>query len=134
MSWSNNADNLEGTSQKITISNSNKTDFGYSSTSMTLAPSGTYWVQSIFGASTRSTNTLSSTFTVSLTNTESDVTVSKSKAFKVQYKPTEYAVVSNVENQGKTIAIDNDTKTTIKWTYPYNKGASGRYKAVSKCC
>ena len=125
MSWSNNAGSLEGASQKITISNSNKTNFGYSSTSITLAPSGTYWVQSIFDNNVRSVDTLSSTFTVSLTNTESDVTASKSKAFKVQYKPTEYAVVSNVENQGKTIAIDNDSKTTIKWTYPYNKGASG---------
>ena len=128
-SWTNNSstisNNGESSSQKISISNSSKTNVSYSNTSVSLAPSGTYWVQSIFTDSSRSVDQLSSTLTVTFTNDSSGVSVSKTKDFKVQYKPTKNLTVTSVENQGKTIAIDNDTKTTVKWTYPYNAGAAG---------
>lgn len=124
-SWTNNANSLESALQKIDVSGSTKTDVTYSNTSIDLAPSGTYWVQSIFDNSARSVEQLNSILTVTLSNTTSGVSVSKSKAFKVQYKPTKNLSVTSVENQGKTIAIDDDAKTTIQWTYPYNAGAAG---------
>ena len=125
LSWSSNAGSLEGSSQSISILGSSVSGRSYSSNSVKLAPSGSYWVQSIFNDSKRSTDRLSSTLTVTLTNTESGVSTSSSKSFQVQYKPTKNLSVTSVENQGKTIAIDNDAYTTIRWTYPWNAGAAG---------
>lgn len=128
-SWTTNSSTItnagESSAQKINISGSSKTNVTYSNTSVSLAPSGTYWVQNIFDNSARSVEQLNATLTVTLTNTSSNESASKSKNFVVQYKPTKNVSVTSVENQGKTIAIDNDTKTTVKWTYPYNAGAAG---------
>lgn len=128
-SWTNNATNItnagETSSQKITINNSSKTNVTYNNTSVNLAPSGNYWVQSIFSDSNRSVNVLSSKLIVTLTNNDSGVSASKEKSFQVQYQPTKNITNISVENQGKTIAIDADTKTTVQWKYPWNAGSAG---------
>ena len=127
--WTNNssdiADKGESPVQKVSILNSSVTNVTHSATSLALAPSGTYWVQNIFNDIRRSVDQLNSTLTVTLTNNDSGVSASKSKSFVVQYTPTKNLSVTSVENQGRTIAIDNDAYTTIKWTYPWNSGVAG---------
>lgn len=130
LSWTNNKSNIENNSevatQQISITNSNVTDVTENNmVSIQLAPSGTYWVQSIFGSDKRCVDQLSSTLSVKLTNTNSGVYAISTKQFKVQYKPTKNVDNVVVQNQGKTIAINKYPKTNLKWTYPYNAGLAG---------
>lgn len=128
-SWTNNANAItnagETPLQQITIANSSKDEAIDSSTSINLAPSGTYWVQNIFSDIARSVNVLSSTLTVKFTNSDSGVSVSKDKQFQVQYQPTQNITDVSVENQGRTIAIDADADTKVQWKYPWDVGSAG---------
>lgn len=127
--WTNNATAISNASetseQKITIANStiaNKTD---NNTSLKLAPSGTYWVQNIFDATARSVDVLSSKIVVALTNTSSGEVASKEKAFKVQYVPTQNISVVSIDNQGKTVSVEDVPEIKIKFKYPSDVVASG---------
>lgn len=125
--WTNNASELGRYAQQtITIMGSSKNNVVYELTSLSLAPfNNSYWVNRIFDNNARSVDKLSSKLVVTLTNTASGVSASKSLSFNVQYKPVKDVTNISISNSGKTIAIDNVANTTVQWKYPYNDGGAG---------
>lgn len=127
-SWTNNVSSgtsIDSFTQKLTIASSTVNNATYSSNSVVLAPSGNYWVQNIFNNATRSTAVLSSSVTVSLSNSSSGQSVSSTKSFRVQYQPTKQPSSVSISNSGQTICIDDNPTTTISWSYPHTAGAAG---------
>lgn len=132
MSWTNNVDRItaddvgETSLQKITILNSSITDTSYNdTTSVQLAPTGTYWTETIYNSAERSVEELNGTLNVTLTNTSSGVSATSTKKYKVQYKPTKEITDVVVQNQNKAVAINEYPTTKVQWKYPYNAGSAG---------
>ena len=122
ISWSSNKSSEM--SQSMSISGSTVSG-SYSGSSVTLAPSGNYWVQNIFSNSSRSVAQLNSSVNVTLTHNESGVSTTANISFKVQYQPTKKPSSVSIQNTGQTICIDDYPTTTISWSYPHIAGVAG---------